>query len=309
MPSLRRGFLYAAIAQMAWHGAVAATNFQRRALLPEFGINQTNAMKSTTSLPENNDLVTRLVRSDLFERYCEALRLTTGCALRLVRNEQHHREASPSYPFVTELCVPVTVNGRPFVHLCAEPVRINGGNKAGSFETAARQMLYEGCSAGDLRAARRWFDKLPAMTSERARALETMLRLFATQLGEYAEKLFLQTADNEPDSVRRARQHILSHLTEPLTLEDVARHAGVSSFHFCKIFKRATGLTFTELVNRARVEQAKRLLLKPQRRITEVAYDVGFQSLSQFNRSFRRVTGESPTQYRAHLRNPVLVGV
>lgn len=262
-------------------------------------------MKSTTSLPDNSDLVTRLVRSDLFERYCEALRLTTGCALRLVRHEQHRHGASPSYAFVTELCVPVMFNGRPLVHLCAEPVRINDG-KAGTFESAARQMLHDGCTAGDLRAARRWFDKLPAMTAERARALETMLSLFANQLGEYAEKLFLQTADNEPESIRRARQHILSHLTEPLTLEDIARHAGVSPFHFCKIFKRSTGLTFTEFVNRARVEQAKRLLLKPQRRITEVAYDVGFQSLSQFNRSFRRVTDESPTQYRAHLRNPAL---
>lgn len=263
-------------------------------------------MNNTTSIPASNDLVTRLVRSDLFERYCEALRLTTGCALRLVRDEQHRHGTSPSYPFVTELCVPVNLNGRPFVHLCAEPVRINDG-KAGTFESAARQMLHNGCTAGDLRAARRWFDKLPAMTSERARALETMLRLFATQLGDYAERLFLQTADNEPESVRRARQHILGHLTEPLTLEEVARQAGVSPFHFCKIFKRATGLTFTEFVNRARVEQAKRLLLKPQARITEIAYDVGFQSLSQFNRSFRRVTDESPTEYRAHVRNPALV--
>ncbi|MEI6533823.1 MAG: helix-turn-helix domain-containing protein [Verrucomicrobiaceae bacterium] len=262
-------------------------------------------MKTTASLPESSDLVTRLVRSDLFERYREALLLTTGCALRMVRDEQHRRGTSPSYSFVTELCVPVTLNGRPFVHLCAEPVRINDG-KAETFESAARQMLNDGCSATDLRAARRWFDKLPAMTSERARALETMLRLFAAQLGEYGERLFLQTADCEPESVRRARQHILSHLTEQLSLEDVARHAGVSPFHFCKIFKRATRLTFTEFVNRARVEQAKRLLLKPQRRITEVAYDVGFQSLSQFNRSFRRVTDESPTQYRAHLRNPAL---
>ena len=112
--------------------------------------------------------------------------------------------------------------------------------------------------------------------------------------------------DSEPESVKRARLFITGHLTEPMALEEVSRHAGVSPFHFCKVFKRATGMTFTEFVNRARVEQAKRLLLKPQARITEVAYDVGFQSLSQFNRSFRRVTASSPTEYRAHVGKPAL---
>ena len=68
-------------------------------------------------------------------------------------------------------------------------------------------------------------------------------------------------------------------------VEAVAKAVNVSPFHFCKLFKRATGLTFTDFVNRARVEKAKRMLMKPDARITEVAYDVGFQSLSHFNRS------------------------
>jgi AraC-like DNA-binding protein len=109
--------------------------------------------------------------------------------------------------------------------------------------------------------------------------------------------------DTDPDAVRKGKQFILDHLTESLGLDEVSQHAGVSPFHFCKVFKRTTGLTFTEFVNRARVEHAKRLLLKPQARITEVAYDVGFQSLSQFNRSFRRVTDKSPTEFRSGLRH------
>ena len=150
----------------------------------------------------------------------------------------------------------------------------------------------------EVRAAQVRFSKTPGVTGERSDALLTMLRFFAAQLGEFGEKLFLQTADTDPDAVRKARQYILNHLTSAMTLDEVAHHAGVSPFHFCKVFKRATGLTFTEFVNRARVEQAKRLLLKPQARITEIAYDVGFQSLSQFNRSFRRVTAQSPSEFR-----------
>ncbi len=262
-------------------------------------------MNTAHTTVESADLVTRLIHSELFERYREAFRLTTGCALRIVRDELHQHGTAPNYPFVSELCIPVPLGGRPFIHLCAEPIRISDKGIS-KFEDAARQMLEDGCTPGDLRAARHWFDKLPVMTSDRAHAVETMLQLFGAQLGEYAERLFLQTVDGEPESVKRARQFITGHLTEPMALDEVSRHAGVSPFHFCKVFKRATGMTFTEFVNRARVERAKRLLLKPQARITEVAYDVGFQSLSQFNRSFRRVTANSPTEYRAKVRQPAL---
>ena len=84
---------------------------------------------------------------------------------------------------------------------------------------------------------------------------------------------------------------------------EVARDMLASVHHFCKAFKKATGLTFTDFVNHARVEKARRLLMRPSTRITEVAYDVGFQSLSHFNRSFRRITSESPTEFRSRLKN------
>jgi AraC-like DNA-binding protein len=72
----------------------------------------------------------------------------------------------------------------------------------------------------------------------------------------------------------------------------------VSSFYFCKIFKKSTGMTLTEYVNRRRIEWAKRKLVNPQARVTEVAYEVGYQSLSQFNRSFLKYVGVSPTRFR-----------
>jgi AraC-like DNA-binding protein len=72
----------------------------------------------------------------------------------------------------------------------------------------------------------------------------------------------------------------------------------VSTFYFCKIFKKATGLTFTEYLGRVRIEKAKTLLLNPHLRISEIAYDVGFQSLTHFNRIFRKTTGEAPTTFR-----------
>jgi AraC-like DNA-binding protein len=88
---------------------------------------------------------------------------------------------------------------------------------------------------------------------------------------------------------------------ESLSLADVAKASGASVFHFCKVFKKTTGMTFTEYVGRVRLEDAKTQLLNPSRRISEIAYDVGFQSLTQFNRTFKRVFGQSPTEFRSHL--------
>ena len=105
----------------------------------------------------------------------------------------------------------------------------------------------------------------------------------------------------EPAAITKAKQYIMEKLDEPLKLDHVAAEVRVSPFYFCKLFKSSTGMTFTEFVNRQRIERAKRRLLDPSERITEIAYDIGYQSLSQFNRSFHRIVGESPTQFRKRM--------
>src|SRR4029079_2472266 len=101
----------------------------------------------------------------------------------------------------------------------------------------------------------------------------------------------------------KAREYIKQHKSEALSLSAVAEASGASVFHFCKVFHKSTGLKFTDYVARVRLEDARTQLLNPNRRISEVAYDVGFQSLTQFNRMFKRVFGQSPTEFRAHLSN------
>jgi AraC-like DNA-binding protein len=63
-------------------------------------------------------------------------------------------------------------------------------------------------------------------------------------------------------------------------------------------------LNLIDYINRCRVEQAKQMLLKQDARVSEVAFETGYQSLSQFNRSFRNIMGESPTEYRRRLLKP-----
>jgi len=139
------------------------------------------------------------------------------------------------------------------------------------------------------------------LTKARYHAVLRLLSSFAQHLSLVANELMITSVTAEPPAVNKARAFIAEHLGEPMSLEQVARAASMSAFYFCKVFKAATGLTFTDYIARARIEKTKQLLLHPHTRISEAAFEAGFQSLSQFNRVFRRVAGESPTTYREHL--------
>ena len=84
----------------------------------------------------------------------------------------------------------------------------------------------------------------------------------------------------------------------------MAKVACTSTYYICKLFKRHTGLNFTEYVSRLRIERSRELLANPNLRVGEIAFEVGFQSITHFNRVFRRVMGESPTAYRGRCAIP-----
>jgi AraC-like DNA-binding protein len=128
-----------------------------------------------------------------------------------------------------------------------------------------------------------------------------LLGFFATQLGALANQVVLQHQTAEPLQIQRARNFLETQFRENFSLAVVAQHAGMSRFYFCKMFTKATGVHYTQYLSRIRVEEAKKLLLNLNYRITEVAFEVGFQSLTNFNRVFRGIAGEMPTEYRQHL--------
>lgn len=149
--------------------------------------------------------------------------------------------------------------------------------------------------------ARKAYFATPVITPKKLEALSSLLVIFADHLSMKSNQIAVQTANAEPPVITKAKQFIRDHLTEELSLGQVATAVHTNIFYFCKIFKKGTGATFTEFVSRMRVEKAKSLLLNPNLRISEVAYEVGFQSLTHFNRVFKDVVGESPTNYRTRL--------
>ena len=149
--------------------------------------------------------------------------------------------------------------------------------------------------------AKEAFFATPVVSRKKLDSVSSLLSIFADHLSMKSNQIAVQTANAEPPVIAKAKQFIREHHTEDLSLGQVAAAVHTSIFYFCKLFRKVTGTTFTEFVSRTRLEKAKNLLLNPNLRISEIAYEVGFQSLTHFNRVFKKVVGESPTEYRGHL--------
>src|SRR5689334_3377803 len=108
----------------------------------------------------------------------------------------------------------------------------------------------------------------------------------------------------EPADVWKARHFIEQNSLDLISLSTVARAVHINPTHLSEKFKKVTGMKFVDYVARIRFERACRLLDEPNVRVSEIAFAVGFQSLSQFNRVFKRLSGISPRAYRASRLEP-----
>ena len=227
---------------------------------------------------------------------------TLSVCLQAHENMIDHTGALPhtvTCPFgLTETAVPVRLGQRTIGYLRIGQVLRHMPVKSDTTKVG-RELERHGLRlTGELRKA---WEKNPLIMPDKYNAIVRLLTFFADQLSALTNEIVLESQNAEPPLVQRARDYIAQHKTEPLSLSAVAKAAGTSVFHFCKVFHKATGLKFTDYVARVRLEEARTQLLNPNRRISEVAYDVGFQSLTQFNRMFKRVFGQSPSEFRQHL--------
>jgi AraC-like DNA-binding protein len=98
--------------------------------------------------------------------------------------------------------------------------------------------------------------------------------------------------------LRRARDHVDRHFADPLELEAVARVAGLSKFHFHRLFRATYGITPAAYLSQRRVERAQDLLRATNLSVTEVCNAVGFTSLGSFSSRFKEIVGETPRQFQ-----------
>jgi AraC-like DNA-binding protein len=98
--------------------------------------------------------------------------------------------------------------------------------------------------------------------------------------------------------LRRARDHADRHYAEPLDLAALASVAGLSKFHFQRLFTATYGISPAAHLSRRRVERAQDLLRATGLSVTEVCHAVGFTSLGSFSARFRELVGETPSEFQ-----------
>ena len=98
------------------------------------------------------------------------------------------------------------------------------------------------------------------------------------------------------------RQLMRDDVTEPMNLDALARHAGMSTFHFLRLFRKTFRETPHQLAIEFRLARAKELLMETNLPITEICFECGYESLGSFSHLFRREVGYSPREFRANRR-------
>ena len=294
---------------------------------------------SDSSAKRSRAFVEQLKRSQIYRDYEQSFRDTTGLPINLRALEAfdlpHHKDPNEN-PFCALMAqsnqscaaclqlqkrVEVEAQLEPktlkcFAGLCdsAVPIRV-GENLVAFLQTGqvllhqpskkqfaqtTRQLLKFGTEY-DLKKLEEAYFQSRVVNKKQYDSILRLLTIFAQHLSILSNQLVVKEEHAEAPSITKARVYITDKHADDLSLDEVAKAVNMSAFYFCKMFKKATGMTFTDYLARVRVEKVRNLLLNPHKRISEAAFEAGFQSLSQFNRVFRKIAGEAPTTYRAKI--------
>jgi AraC-like DNA-binding protein len=306
------------------------------------GLTTNSPAETRISAKESRVLVAQLKRSQVFRDYEKAFRETTGlpialrpieafdlphhgdprenpfCALIAQSNHacaaclqmqktmedasQTEAKTLKCFAGLCDSAVPVRVGHNVIAFLQTGQILLHAPNQA-EFSRTTRELIKLGTDVDVQRLEQTYF-QTRVVTRIQYESIVRLLTIFAQHLSVLSNQLMVQGSSSEMPAITRARALIAENHATELSLTTIAQAVNMSAFYFCKTFKKVTGMTFTDYLARVRIEKVKNLLLNPNTRISEAAFEAGFQSLSQYNRVFRRIAGESPTAYRDRLHPP-----
>lgn len=197
--------------------------------------------------------------------------------------------------------------------LCETIVPVHAGNRVLGFLQIGQVRLRAPTGEDVTRIARLFLTEREAPPAEQINAdlwrtryvspahyasLVQLLEIFARQLAEWYAQHAPTELPREPMVMLRAKEWIETHFHEPIGLAEAASVAQMSVWTFSRSFHRTFGVTFREFLGRTRIDHARQMLAHPEATVADTLDAVGFTSLAQFNRSFRKFVGNSPGKFR-----------
>lgn len=234
-----------------------------------------------------------------------------GCAncLKMQRELEENAGLEPKslhcFAGLCDSAVPIRVGDELIAFLQTGQILLHQPNRE-EFSRTTKQLLAWGAEV-NLKALEEAYFQTKVFDEDQYNAMLRLLATFAEHLATISNSIEPEADlsaspeawSSEPALVGSAKRYIRERYQQKISLDEAAQAVNASTRHFCKVFKEATGLTFTDYLARVRVEKAKNLLQNPHLRVSEIAFETGFDSISQFNRSFKRITGLAPTQFRS----------
>lgn len=148
----------------------------------------------------------------------------------------------------------------------------------------------------------------PALREKVLDAYISWLRMAVRDISARLTSQIVELPKSLPEPVEKACRIIQEKsLMQTVDLNSVARECGICAGHLSRLFRHSTGLTFTEYVARFRAEHAMRLLRETRKTVSEIAFESGFNSISQFHRVFRQIYGKPPGSVRRENKNDLFI--
>ncbi|MCH1981465.1 AraC family transcriptional regulator [Ruminococcus sp. OA3] len=143
---------------------------------------------------------------------------------------------------------------------------------------------------------------------EKAAQIGMIAEIFSVfaQIMAYTEARgdYLEQPGHEQNLAKRLQDvfaYVEVHSANDIPVDEISRHVNLTKNYFCRFFKRMTGMTFVEYLNQYRCKRAEELMVDMDISITEIALQVGFKSLSYFNKTYKKLRGETPSEKRSRI--------
>lgn len=244
---------------------------------------------------------------ELFNPYCLAIQADSrGSRLCGSCDFLHQKEcgkikkpvAYTCHAGLTDFIIPITVEGTIIAYLqCGQVLAHKPTNKSW-------KLVLRGLSGLkiDLKSLKKYYFATRVLVPETRSGLIELLEVFANYVADAGNKLLLLRQKRTSQIVKMAQDFLQRNAERGMMLGEVAAAACTSQRNLTRVFRAETGLTPMTYLNRVRIEKVCEKLLADERKISDIAFDCGFETIQQFNRVFSSLKGCSPRQWRMRAR-------